>query len=818
MKKIFLFVLAVLLVPIVQAAPIQINDPGTGGERPIVLDEGNLACIFWPATNQLSMNCVDPSTGTRKTSDIRVGDLVKNIDGDYLNGKFVVVGERGDDLKVFLVDKNGQGTNFDISRLGLQSNPRISINPDDSQIGIVWEETSSNQTDIYFQIFDFNGLAIVGEIQITNSTTNETNPDISYDNIRKRFRIVYQNLAGLLYFSILEKNGSVFLNNTILSNTARISGKLKTSGEYDLFTIYSDSRQGLGTDIFSSQFSSDGLVLGDVSAASDPALDEKTPDISFNIQSRFTGQSELGIAFEGTGNIFFTRLFFSGATGNKIDLGTGSNPSITYLNQTGLYFVAFQNGNNIQGVLLREDGTQVSAHTLVALPAGFEIYDLNKNKLNVGFQSFGDVPVLIKHPTLGYIAGLTLKLQDTNIDLSTAKLEISGEGKVYLDLSTIVGISNTQVYLKNTNSGSGFIICPEASSANQTTESCTGQRTPTIPSTIPINQRQIDISLVVLDGQSYYLASGLANAGLSLSSKEKTKLDLFDETRISQRLPNEETKFFAFYTDNNVPVSNANCEIEFSTDPVGGPKKSQMVFDQKSKLYTKSAKFSSEGEFTFSVSCSSGVESLNTSSKFKIGKQNLVNTAPVITKLSPTQGSEIDQSTAKLECSATAIGLSTIKIRFGKPLADVKEEVFFRQEKNATVEYLATVEDDNSWECIVTDVNGNQTSSTPISFKKSQTNTGICKEKWECSGWSTCSNGKQTKTCTDKNNCGTEKNKPLTQIECIEQPQKGFDFGSLLLPLIIIIVVLIAALGGYIFWKNRKKLTEKASSTDDENI
>ena len=30
-----------------------------------------------------------------------------------------------------------------------------------------------------------------------------------------------------------------------------------------------------------------------------------------------------------------------------------------------------------------------------------------------------------------------------------------------------------------------------------------------------------------------------------------------------------------------------------------------------------------------------------------------------------------------------------------------------------------------------------------------------CSEEWECSKWDYCINGKQTRTCTEKNNCET---------------------------------------------------------------
>jgi hypothetical protein len=43
-----------------------------------------------------------------------------------------------------------------------------------------------------------------------------------------------------------------------------------------------------------------------------------------------------------------------------------------------------------------------------------------------------------------------------------------------------------------------------------------------------------------------------------------------------------------------------------------------------------------------------------------------------------------------------------------------------------------------------------------------------CVEDWECTEWSECIEGKQTRTCTDLNNCGTTADKPTEVRECIE--------------------------------------------------
>ena len=45
-----------------------------------------------------------------------------------------------------------------------------------------------------------------------------------------------------------------------------------------------------------------------------------------------------------------------------------------------------------------------------------------------------------------------------------------------------------------------------------------------------------------------------------------------------------------------------------------------------------------------------------------------------------------------------------------------------------------------------------------------------CQPDWECTGWSRCIDGEQTRNCTDKNECGTDKNRPPETQDC-ETPE-----------------------------------------------
>jgi hypothetical protein len=47
-----------------------------------------------------------------------------------------------------------------------------------------------------------------------------------------------------------------------------------------------------------------------------------------------------------------------------------------------------------------------------------------------------------------------------------------------------------------------------------------------------------------------------------------------------------------------------------------------------------------------------------------------------------------------------------------------------------------------------------------------------CTEQWECTAYGPCSDGKQTRTCTDRNNCGTTENKPAIERACVVREEE----------------------------------------------
>ena len=47
----------------------------------------------------------------------------------------------------------------------------------------------------------------------------------------------------------------------------------------------------------------------------------------------------------------------------------------------------------------------------------------------------------------------------------------------------------------------------------------------------------------------------------------------------------------------------------------------------------------------------------------------------------------------------------------------------------------------------------------------------LCLEEWTCDDWTECSDDKQSRTCTDQNDCGTDINKPAEIQDC-EAPKE----------------------------------------------
>jgi len=110
----------------------------------------------------------------------------------------------------------------------------------------------------------------------------------------------------------------------------------------------------------------------------------------------------------------------------------------------------------------------------------------------------------------------------------------------------------------------------------------------------------------------------------------------------------------------------------------------------------------------------------------------------------------------------------------------------------------------SNWEC--TDfsicVDGKQSRSCidtkgcntnlPLLEKPCGASDFVCNEAWQCTSWSECIDGVQQRACSDLNLCGTYLNKPIISQACSAP-------GSSKAPLAIVVIIILAAIS-LIYW------------------
>ena len=109
----------------------------------------------------------------------------------------------------------------------------------------------------------------------------------------------------------------------------------------------------------------------------------------------------------------------------------------------------------------------------------------------------------------------------------------------------------------------------------------------------------------------------------------------------------------------------------------------------------------------------------------------------------------------------------------------------------------------------------------------SSSSEGFCSENWQCSEWSSCEDGTQTRTCTDLNDCGTTSNKPAIEQECETTTSRNFltgfavgfsDFAQSPAGVATFIVVGLIIVGGITFLAVKGKFKNFLPKKKEENI
>ena len=100
-----------------------------------------------------------------------------------------------------------------------------------------------------------------------------------------------------------------------------------------------------------------------------------------------------------------------------------------------------------------------------------------------------------------------------------------------------------------------------------------------------------------------------------------------------------------------------------------------------------------------------------------------------------------------------------------------------------------------------------------------------CTELWSCTAWSECSDGLQTRVCTDDNECGTVTTKPAESQECgveeaevVAEPFPIFQVSIIILIAMIIIVFVVLELTGKLHLGNLRKDAPRPETAIEEII
>lgn len=145
-----------------------------------------------------------------------------------------------------------------------------------------------------------------------------------------------------------------------------------------------------------------------------------------------------------------------------------------------------------------------------------------------------------------------------------------------------------------------------------------------------------------------------------------------------------------------------------------------------------------------------------------------------------SQNSDISTSDKNVRITADLItpSFGNVKIYKGSTLLASGSSVLEKEETFAAGIYAINASFDgtanylpasNSLNLVITSSTQTQTSMSSSSGNSEGAGTGSkssCLESWQCSAWSACINGEQTRTCSDLNICGTALDRPESKRIC----------------------------------------------------
>ena len=758
MDRKLVLIIPVLLLAFQLASATQI-DVSSGSAHVIAYDEPhNVIGIFYQDTD-LYFRTIGADSGEVGQA-VKLANGVKPTAAVFANDKFYLVGEAPSGIEGFVVDASGTFQQFTVST-GTDTKASVAYNPDTNQIIVVWQRTSTR--NIFSRVFDANTLTasqendVTGNVAKFHQVSNQAiNPTVSYDEDNKSYLVVFRGThVGLASIDLNPADGTPN-NLDPLSAIPEDDSPYMIYFNEEFFVVYESERLGFSKDVFLTTKNTVGTF--DFQIATVPAVDELRPRISFNT---FFDPVTGAINLENYGFVWYdssgkVKLQITDDALNLITqpiaLGSGQDPEIVFIEPES-FFVSYLSGG-IKGKFFDLSGNEKSKHGIGSLStdqttAGFNLVDKLNKPVTLADNFFNDKDIYFIDQNGDLRAKLRLLFSITDVDLSNLKIFLEPTKTVAVT-GGVLGLEQEHaLYLRNTNNGNGIRICPEAQKPEETGDLCGGEVYVT-SSMMPYNFRGISADLITYSAKEYYEVDGLESSGIELLVS-KFDLAVNDTTDFKNVSAGESIDLLVDYTENDLDIQNADCQVTFSTQPVGSsPSLDYNCQANKPCFHRTAFNFSQDGSYTYTVTCSAQ------------GK-------PTLTQAKTIQVGQGQSGTAPTACIPNWICTDWSP----EPCQPGQEQ-----------------------ERICTDTNNCGALGKPP--EKRDCSVSVCKEDWSCGNWGNCVNKEQKRQCIDRNNCGTEKNKPADKIAC-EFTQKGLEFNWLPIIIVVLAAAIIGLLAFYLY-------------------
>ena len=190
-------------------------------------------------------------------------------------------------------------------------------------------------------------------------------------------------------------------------------------------------------------------------------------------------------------------------------------------------------------------------------------------------------------------------------------------------------------------------------------------------------------------------------------------------------------------------------------------------------VYTKTFDSMAAGNYTYQWHAQDEAEHWASTSAYNY----TINKADTILSLTAYPGWEITQGTqTNVSCSANNDEIPVQLYRSGNNVSNPDVQTLntgiynYTCNSSSSQNYTSASESD---ELVVEESSGGRGGRATVIEPPPVEDTVECEESWNCSEWSECVDGVQSRDCTDANGCGTMKNKPKEARKCAEESELG---------------------------------------------